>query len=469
MPKKKSGKKKSQVATAKAEEAPAPVAKEEEPVDEPAQEPAAETNASAGGKKKRRKRKKKKPVDGDKKDTEDLPTITVKEMSAKEKLERKKAQLGVMRGLNVPRKLKEKKDEAENEDTVEDEALIAAKMAAVKKIVDPAPEPAKPAKPTKEENKRYTFTDVKLPENAPTKPASEDVQTNGKTGKKKRNRGAKVPNVKPKMDPEEQKKYNAMFGQLQQQATISLLNKKGTTEVIKLEKGEDGTDLKSTPTLIIKDCNDIKVLVERRTTKILVQNCENISLTLNHKLLTNTLECWRGSNVTLNINVQLKTMQLDLLQNVEVNFLKAEDFGSLIWNSIEDTKITFADHPSFNTTTGLAERKTVLPDSTEVDQFIVRIVEGRLLNERCVRLKNGFLSTEREAVDWEKRNDLARERYMSKFMKEAGIALNRDENKNEQAPNSKCNCGSGKKYKVCCKGKRVVTGIAGDKEITYRA
>ena len=39
----------------------------------------------------------------------------------------------------------------------------------------------------------------------------------------------------------------------------------------------------------------------------------------------------------------------------------------------------------------------------------VRIVGDKILSELCIRLKNGHVSTEREAVVWEKRNEAAKD------------------------------------------------------------
>lgn len=102
------------------------------------------------------------------------------------------------------------------------------------------------------------------------------------------------------------------------------------------------------------------------------------------------------------------------------------------------------------------------PDSVkEIDQYIVRFVNGAFLEERCIRLKNGFLSTEREAADWERRNEAKKEAYVQKFLKDSGLNLNKSMEK-KIPRNSPCPCGSKKKYKTCCLNKKVLTGVEGD-------
>ena len=70
-----------------------------------------------------------------------------------------------------------------------------------------------------------------------------------------------------------------------------------------------------------------------------------------------------------------------------------------------------------------------------------------------MRLRNGHLSTEREAVDWERRNEQKRNEYVQNFLKQAGISLNRapaDRSRPRVKPNQACPCGSQRKFKKCC-------------------
>jgi len=131
----------------------------------------------------------------------------------------------------------------------------------------------------------------------------------------------------------------------------------------------------------------------------------------------------------------------------------------VIWNQVDSCHFMFADAAEHNLRTGFEEMKLHLPDSSHiVDQFIVRFLKqsdgsDKLVPERCVRLKNGFLSTEREADDWDQRNDVARERYVQDFLKNSGVTINKSDTK-RHLPNAPCECGSGKKYKKCCAMKK---------------
>lgn len=458
MPKKnKSGKKKSGTAQKAPEETKQVVEPEPEP--EPVKVEEAEDSAAqadGGAKKKKRKRKKKKSAAAQTEEPE--PEV---ELSAKEKLERRKMMLQAQRGTKfTPEQIAAATtmpgDAEAEDDGPETEEQKREKARALQTVVSVAPQKPK----EKKEESNYTYT--QLPE---TKAAPEEPAAGGKRNKKKRN--AKVPNVRPKLDADEEKKMNAMFGTLQDQDTVFIMKKDGTVENVDVEAGQSASDLKSTPTLVVKDCKNVTVNVNRRVVKALIQNCHNCTLVFNQSILTNTLECWRSENVTIETAKVLKTMQLDIINGCRVIYHKLSDFGSIIWNSVEGLELTFKDSPSHDMKTGFAEAKAEMPDSSEVDQFIIRHLDGAMKQERCVRLKNGFLSTEREAIEWDKKNTLAFDRYKASFLKEAGVAINRDPNEVVQKPNDPCACGSGKKYKKCCQGKKVVMGVAGD-TVSYK-
>jgi preprotein translocase subunit SecA len=154
-------------------------------------------------------------------------------------------------------------------------------------------------------------------------------------------------------------------------------------------------------------------------------------------------------------------------QNMDINYAQKDHFGSVVWQDVEDMKITVDGENKHVVDTGFEQMKTKYPDSDpKVDQFIVRYVDelgDEPITERCIRLQNGFLSTEREAADWEKRNTLAKEQYMENFLKEAGITLNKKKLVGPKVGrNDACPCGSGKKYKKCCMNKKAFTGVAKD-------
>ena len=173
------------------------------------------------------------------------------------------------------------------------------------------------------------------------------------------------------------------------------------------------------------------------------------------------MEAWKCKNVQLLSLHTIKTMQLDLSHTVQLTLPSLSHFGTVVHNSTEQLTLTFRDTPEHSCTTGFSHLLPLHPDSNLLtDQFIVRVHDGGLLHERCIRLNNGFLSTEREAVEWERKAGLDKERYVEKFLKDSGITIRKKAEK-KIAPNDPCPCESGKKYKKCCFNKVTLTGVDG--------
>ena len=295
-----------------------------------------------------------------------------------------------------------------------------------------------------------------------------------------------------KLDPKEQARMEAMMANLNAQASQFIT--KETDQSYTLPRHGEGEqleggalNLKAIPTLYFKGCRGCAYTVDHRTVKVLIEDCQDCSFTLNNSILTSSqthsaahsrvthcrpclcahtlsafpsllcflfpllpsaLEAWKCRNLQLTSAHQIKTMQLDLSHTVQLTLPSLSDFGTIVHNSVEQLSLTFRDTPEHSTTSGYSHLLPLYPDSNLItDQFIVRLHEGALLHERCIRLNNGFLSTEREAVEWERKNELAKERYVERFLKEGGITIKRKAEK-KVAPNDPCPCESGKKYKV---------------------
>jgi hypothetical protein len=271
-----------------------------------------------------------------------------------------------------------------------------------------------------------------------------------------------------KLDATEQARLQAQIGNLKKQNAQFITDEKNCNRTLEkvgeqtVENNEEGLDLSKIPALYFKGCYDGEYTVDHRTTKLLIEACHNCIFHINGPILTACTEVWKCTNVTLNSNTAVKTLQLDLTTGFALNVPSIEQFGTIVWNSAEQLKINIANAPQHNLVTGFTEMKHEFPDSNVViDQFIIRYLNNQLTSERCIRLKNGFLSTEREAVEWDRKNELLKTRFVENFLKEGGITINKKPEKKIQ-PNEPCPCGSNKKYKKCCFNKKVLTGVEGD-------
>lgn len=286
-----------------------------------------------------------------------------------------------------------------------------------------------------------------------------------------------VPNVAAKMHPKEQARITAMIANSKENNTQIIQGEKDETKVLE-RKGEveagQALDLKSIPTVYFNKCKGGVYTVDHRTSKIFIEDVEDTTIIINGKVLTSTIEAWKCKNVNLQINTKVKTLQLDISSQLKVDFDSLENFQCAVWQNLDHLELTFADRQDFDYKTGFEPMKETYPDSDiAIDQFIIRnlpdLSTESLSSERCVRLKNGFLSTDREASDWEQRNTVAKERFMENFLKEGGIHLNKSDGAKKQKPNDACACGSQKKFKKCCQNVKAVSGLAeGERGVTFK-
>ena len=261
-----------------------------------------------------------------------------------------------------------------------------------------------------------------------------------------------------KLDPAEQARMNAMFATISKQAFQSIDNRSNETATLE-RQGESASgealDLKAIPTLYFKSCTNCHYVISHRTTKVMIENCKDSSFTFTSSILTSTLEAWKCKNIAITTTQQIRTIQLDLNHTVNYTLPSLAELGTIVWNSVELLTLNFTSQPEHNLTTGFAHMLSQYPDSSLItDQFILRphtppdSATAVLLHERCIRLKNGFLSTEREAVEWDRKNELLKERFMANFLKDSGLTINKKKAEGKKlAPNDPCECNSGKKYK----------------------
>jgi len=159
------------------------------------------------------------------------------------------------------------------------------------------------------------------------------------------------------------------------------------------------------------------------------------------------MEIWKCNDVSLNVNTNVGTFQVDLCKKLSIYMKDTELFKQLVWAGAHDLSLTFANSEEHKLITGFNEMKTQYPNLDErIDQFITRFVKGSLLTEQIVRLKNGYPTTEREAAEF----DAKQEEMLQKLAKEAGITIGRKKPTTPKLkPNDPCHCGSNKKFKKC--------------------
>jgi hypothetical protein len=242
------------------------------------------------------------------------------------------------------------------------------------------------------------------------------------------------------IDEKEKKKLQAQFGNPKEQAAKYILGKRGVKETF----GEESHTPQAT--VYFKSCHDCDFVLDAMCTKVLIEDCHNCKITLNQKVITNTLDIWKCNDSHLHINTKIGTVQADICKKLKVDFTQKDHFTSMVWAGVHDLSLGFLDSGE-KLDTGFAHMAEKYPGLNEdIDQFIIRFVKGELLSEQIVRLTNGYPTTEREAKAWDEKQ----EELIQKLAKEAGITIGKKKAE-KIPPNSVCpKCNSGKKYKKCC-------------------
>lgn len=253
------------------------------------------------------------------------------------------------------------------------------------------------------------------------------------------------------MDAQDAKKAQAQLGNAKEQEIYPITGKKGETVLVSAEQ------LKAEHTLFIKGCEDCTIEIRGRCTKIMIEGCRKSKIHLYSRIFTNIVEVWKCADVFLNVQADVRTLQLDLCRNLETKFANRDAFPNITWAGVYNLSIAFDDEAGkAPLVTGFDEMKPQYPDLNPIyDQFIMRVLNGEVTSEQVLRLANGYPTTEREAQAFDtqkEQNEKNAEDFIKQRLAESGITLGNK--KKATGPkvgrNDPCPCNSGKKAKNCC-------------------
>jgi len=167
------------------------------------------------------------------------------------------------------------------------------------------------------------------------------------------------------------------------------------------------SDLPELPAIHFRGCNNCNFTLSPGTTvvKVLLENCNNSTLTLDKCVVsTATLEIWRSDNCKLTVDCFLGTLQADLCKNTLIQYAAAAQLGSVVQAGMQGLTVKFQDGSIPDFRTGLEELRAEFGAdkvNDDTDQFITRVVEGKLLTEPIIRLLNDFPTTAREKAEFD--------------------------------------------------------------------
>jgi len=161
----------------------------------------------------------------------------------------------------------------------------------------------------------------------------------------------------------------------------------------------------------VRRCADCAIVIPAGVSavKLMVEGCTNCTVAIQGKVLSETLEVWRCDGCAFAIGSRLATIQVDACKGLELTFGQTSFFDRMLTAGGYDVSVAFADTPELKGRVDLAEMQAEAPEKDlngETDQFITRLVEGKVLTELIIRLSNDFPTTEREVAEFASRTKM---------------------------------------------------------------
>jgi hypothetical protein len=221
----------------------------------------------------------------------------------------------------------------------------------------------------------------------------------------------------------------------------------------KVVKTFDDTNLQDDHVLVFTGCVGCTYTVNSRCVKIFVEKCTQCTFHFNGKIITAVVEVDRCEESNLLIGTDVGTLQVEQCKRMNVVFAeKALMTGYIIWAGCFTLRVQVGDdlmRCDFELTKGFDNTVNV-----ERTQFKIHYnTLGKLVCDKIIRLKNGFPTTKMEDDEFQRKH----EQTIKLMADRMGITIHKKSDTTKTKPNAKCPCGSGKKYKKCCRHGRVDT------------
>lgn len=203
--------------------------------------------------------------------------------------------------------------------------------------------------------------------------------------------------------------------------------------------------VKTTQTIVLSDCNNCEYDIRAYCVKVFVERCKGLILRVNGKVITSTIEINRCENLNCVLATHIGCLRVEQSSKVNVVFEKEKHFGYAVWAGCFMLRLQ-VEQKLARCDFGLVAKldKTV---NIERTQFKVWIVNGKLVTDKVKRLVNGFPTTVREEGNYDRRQ----KGNVNSLADRMGIVVHPADYKAKIKPNAKCPCGSGLKYKKCCR------------------
>ena len=226
--------------------------------------------------------------------------------------------------------------------------------------------------------------------------------------------------------------------------------------VVKINQQEqvfNDSNLKDDHVLVFTGCDGCTFTVASQCVKVFIEKCTNCTFKLDGRIVTAVVEIDRCEQCNVLVGTPVGTLQVEQCKRMNVVFAqKALMIGYIIWAGCFTLRVQVGEdlmRCDFELTKGFDPTVNV-----ERTQFKIHYnTLGKLVCDKIIRLKNGFPTTKMEDDEFQRKH----EQTLKVMADRMGITIHKKGEGKKVKPNEKCPCGSGKKYKKCCKHGRVDT------------
>ncbi|CAI2168027.1 8674_t:CDS:2 [Funneliformis geosporum] len=174
----------------------------------------------------------------------------------------------------------------------------------------------------------------------------------------------------------------------------------------------DDTSISSDSTVYLRLCEDMEYVVNGVCTKIMIEECKDLKLTVNEKIITSIIEIWKSDGINIKLNSQVQTVQIDQCKNINLEYDKPSKFHSIVWTNTSHLSMKIYEDGQEKHSLNAGDE--ILVDSSDdklyPSQYIVRLIDNQLVTEDLVRAEKGFPTTQREWDEWKAKIEINSER-----------------------------------------------------------
>ncbi|CAG8504665.1 10564_t:CDS:2 [Paraglomus occultum] len=143
------------------------------------------------------------------------------------------------------------------------------------------------------------------------------------------------------------------------------------------------------------------------------ENCKNLIIVANDKIITSTIDIWKSSNVSFKLNTQVQTVQVDECGTIDIEYDRPSAFHSVVWTATSELKLRILEsgEEKYSLTTGenipIQSETSESIEKVNPYQYIIRLINGSLKSEELIRAEKGFPITQRELEHWRAVNNIS--------------------------------------------------------------